>query len=206
MFDFRPTTLERERMKFEASLGEVNAEFGLIENGHVSHLVELLRATHDGIVVELGCAFLLSETKTKWAKRYCALDKGVNLLLQAECLPNVLRVRGDAKHLPFPGSCAHLVIALGLFGALDDYDARPAMTCEEREIAARIHNGSWPARCQTVAREVERILVPGGTFLISNSSERQPAAEFVGFLDGFSRIEVIPGRERYLAIATKESV
>ena len=174
----------------------------------------LARVPRGGVVVNLGCGPNWSFELNNLARAMARLQPHSTLLLadrSAAAIEHKVWIPGPdttrvvqldairATDVLGTGR-ADIVLALGLFGALDA-DAPPDKTTEE--VAT------------VVLRECFALLKPGGQLLVSNSTERQPIDSFialvtsVGFAVAYRHVGLAiwgqekPGDERYLMTCEK---
>lgn len=199
------------------------AGYGMIEMAHIAILESCLKEAKEGVVVELGCGNTPLSTEAFWSKRYIAIEKDKRLYPKS-ATKNVTIIHGDAKALPFRDETIDFCVALGLFGNLDVFSDsqsdivvdsqthvftefakwdRPLSHTEYQQRLGIELKRTWLERSRKVINEVNRVLGPGGVFLVSNSIERQPVEIFQKLLRCFQAVELFVGSRRYLLIARK---
>ena len=92
--------------------------FGMIEECHVDTVEQYLATA--STVLELGCGSVPLDSKSRFARRYVAIDRDREKLCQ-KLSRNIYYINADVKSMPCRANSIDLVLALGLFGNLDVY-------------------------------------------------------------------------------------
>lgn len=128
--------------------------------------IEALRKIPFGSILDLGCgtgmALKLILDKRPDVKAY-GLDLSENMLKVAENRlgPKAVLTKGDAENMPYKGGSFDTVLCIESF-----------------------HHYPEPLKALS---EIMRVLKPGGTFVLCDSTMKSPARQIVNFFFRFSR-------------------
>jgi ubiquinone/menaquinone biosynthesis C-methylase UbiE len=167
--------------------------FGLAGEGQADVIQQVLEQRGPGLVLNVGCAS--DGAKVARLASYCrmqiAFDKDCGMVRSAKntcAASNVVFLAADAYRLPFIGSCADHVVALGLFAYVVD----PVL----------------------VLREFHRVTRRGGRVMIANSVSRSiELHKHAGVEAGLRLIDETEGycpaasgeiKRRYLLVFSKD--